>query len=131
MVKARPTRNCCKGQLQSSGSSIHEGKINNNDPGKYASDQSYARNEETYRVSQRNRTTLGGWIGVDRGHAELNGERLHRIDAWAMVRRRTKVVGISTEVCNHTFRGTGITAYLENGLGTLEKLRQLAVVRTA
>jgi hypothetical protein len=29
------------------------------------------------------------------------------------------------EVCNHTFRGTGVTAYLENG-GTLEKARQMA-----
>ena len=28
-------------------------------------------------------------------------------------------------MCNHTFRGTGITAYLENG-GTLEKARQMA-----
>jgi integrase len=35
------------------------------------------------------------------------------------------VCGIATEVCNHTFRGTGITAYLENG-GTLEKARQMA-----
>jgi integrase/recombinase XerD len=35
-----------------------------------------------------------------------------------MVRRRAKAAGITTEVCNHTFRGTGITAYLENG-GTL------------
>ena len=33
--------------------------------------------------------------------------------------------GITTVVCNHTFRGTGITAYLENG-GTLEKARQMA-----
>jgi hypothetical protein len=30
-----------------------------------------------------------------------------------------------TQVWNHTFRGTGITAYLENG-GTLEKARQMA-----
>jgi hypothetical protein len=29
------------------------------------------------------------------------------------------------EVSNHTFRGTGITAHLENG-GTLEKARQMA-----
>src|SRR5215470_6690452 len=43
-----------------------------------------------------------------------NGERLHRTNAWAMVRRRAKG-GITTEVCNHTFRGTGITAYPENG----------------
>jgi hypothetical protein len=32
-----------------------------------------------------------------------------------MVRRRAKAAGITTEVCNHAFRGTGITAYLENG----------------
>src|SRR4051794_39893516 len=30
-----------------------------------------------------------------------------------------------TDVCNHTFRGTGITAYFENG-GTLERARQMA-----
>ena len=51
--------------------------------------------------------------------------RLNRINAWQMVRRRIKAAGITTEVCNHTFRGTGITAYLENG-GTLEKARQMA-----
>jgi len=60
-----------------------------------------------------------------RGEAELNGVRLNRINAWQMVRRRAKAAGITTEVCNHTFRGTGITAYLENG-GTLEKARQMA-----
>ena len=60
-----------------------------------------------------------------RGEAILNGERLHRTNAWAMVRWRAKAAGITTEVCNHTFRGTGITAYLENG-GTLEKARQMA-----
>ena len=60
-----------------------------------------------------------------RGQAELTGERLDRSNAWKMVRRRAKAAGIATEVCNHTFRGTGITAYLENG-GTLEKARQMA-----
>ena len=60
-----------------------------------------------------------------RGEAQLNGERLHRTNAWQMVRRRARAAGITTEVCNHTFRGTGITAYLENG-GTLEKARQMA-----
>ena len=39
--------------------------------------------------------------------------------------RRAKAAGITTQVCNHTFRGRGITAYLENG-GTLEKARQMA-----
>jgi len=60
-----------------------------------------------------------------RGETVLNGERLHRANAWAMVRRRAKAAGITTEVCNHTFRGTGINAYLKNG-GTLEKARQMA-----
>ena len=60
-----------------------------------------------------------------RGQAELTGERLDRINAWKMVHRRAEAAGITTEVCNHTFRGTGITAYLENG-GTLEKARQMA-----
>jgi site-specific recombinase XerD len=60
-----------------------------------------------------------------RGEAVLNGERLHRANAWAMVRRRAKAAGITTAVCNHTFRGTGITTYLENG-GTLEKAHQMA-----
>jgi len=60
-----------------------------------------------------------------RGPAELTGERLDRINAWKMVWRRAKAAGITTEVCNHTFCGTGITAYLENG-GTLEKARQMA-----
>jgi hypothetical protein len=41
-----------------------------------------------------------------------------------MVRLRAKAPGIATEVRNHTFRGTGITAYLENG--TLKKARQRA-----
>jgi hypothetical protein len=54
-----------------------------------------------------------------RGEAQLNGERLHRTNAWQMVRRRAKAAGITTEVCNHTFLGTGITAYLEHaGEGT-------------
>ena len=56
-----------------------------------------------------------------RGQAEL----FHRVNAWKMVQRRARAAGITTEVCNLTFRGTGITAYLENG-GTLEKARQMA-----
>jgi hypothetical protein len=35
-----------------------------------------------------------------RGEAQLNGERLHRTNAWQMVRRRGKAAGITTEVCN-------------------------------
>ena len=39
--------------------------------------------------------------------------------------RRAKAAGITTEARNHTYLGTGITPYLENG-GTLDKARQMA-----
>jgi len=42
-----------------------------------------------------------------------------------MVRRRAKSAGITAMIGNHTFRGTGITAYLKNG-GTLEKALEMA-----
>jgi len=48
-----------------------------------------------------------------------------RYDSDGPVQRRARAAGIATEVCNHTFRGTAVTAYLENG-GTLEKARQMA-----
>jgi integrase len=39
--------------------------------------------------------------------------------------RRSGAVGIRTKIGNHTFRATGITAYLKNG-GTLEKAAMIA-----
>jgi len=42
-----------------------------------------------------------------------------------MIRRRAKNAGIKTQIGNHTFRATGITAYLQNG-GTIEHAQQLA-----
>jgi integrase len=35
--------------------------------------------------------------------------------AHAMVRRRAETAGVKTKIGNHTFRATGITAYLKNG----------------
>lgn len=48
-----------------------------------------------------------------------------QVDAWRMIRRRAKAAGIKTKIGCHTFRATGITAYLENG-GTLEQAQQIA-----
>lgn len=42
-----------------------------------------------------------------------------------MIQRRTAAAGIETKVGNHSFRATGITAYLKNG-GTLEKAASMA-----
>jgi integrase/recombinase XerD len=50
---------------------------------------------------------------------------LSQADAYRMIRRRAKVAGIRTKIGNHTFRATGITAYLKNG-GKLEIAQQIA-----
>ena len=42
-----------------------------------------------------------------------------------MVRRRAKAAGIATRMGNHTFRATGITAYLKNA-GKLEAAQYIA-----
>jgi integrase len=42
-----------------------------------------------------------------------------------MIRRRAAAAGIKTRIGNHTFRATGITAYLKNG-GTLEQAAAMA-----
>ena len=50
---------------------------------------------------------------------------LSQADAYRMVRRRAKAAGVQTKIGNHTFRATGITAYLKNG-GKLEIAQQIA-----
>jgi integrase len=42
-----------------------------------------------------------------------------------MICQRAKAAGIQTKIGNHTFRETGITAYLKNG-GQLEITQQIA-----
>ena len=46
-------------------------------------------------------------------------------DAWRMIRRRAVAAGIHAPIGNHTFRATGITAYLGNG-GALEHAQSMA-----
>ena len=55
---------------------------------------------------------------------------LHRTDVLLMVKRRVKAAGLPAAICNHTFRATGITAYLENG-GTLENAQLIAAHESA
>jgi integrase len=50
---------------------------------------------------------------------------LTQANAYAMIRRRALAAGIATKVGNHSFRATGITAYLKNG-DTLEKAAAMA-----
>ena len=60
-----------------------------------------------------------------RATGQLTGNHLPQANAYAMIQRRAKAAGIMTRVGNHTFRATGVTAYLKNG-GTLERAAQMA-----
>jgi integrase/recombinase XerD len=55
----------------------------------------------------------------------LTENRLHRIDAFRMVKRRARAAGILSPIGCHTFRATGITQYLLNG-GKLEHAQHMA-----
>ena len=61
----------------------------------------------------------------NRASGQLTGNPLPQANAYAMIQRRAKSGGIITRVGNHTFRATGVTAYLKNG-GTLERAAQMA-----
>jgi integrase len=56
----------------------------------------------------------------------LSATAMSRMDILRMVKRRALTAGIGAErICCHTFRATGITAYLKNG-GTLEHAQAIA-----
>jgi site-specific recombinase XerD len=56
---------------------------------------------------------------------QLSNDAMTRNDALRMIKRRAKAAGVPETTCCHTFRATGITAYLGNG-GTIEKAQQIA-----
>ncbi|MEQ8694859.1 MAG: tyrosine-type recombinase/integrase [Gammaproteobacteria bacterium] len=60
----------------------------------------------------------------------LTLHRLDRRDAWAMVQRRANAAGLTTHATCHSFRATGITAFLKNG-GTLDAARLMAAHASA
>jgi integrase len=55
----------------------------------------------------------------------LTDQPMSQPDAWRMMRRRAVAAGIIAPIGNHTFRATGITAYLANG-GALEHAQEMA-----
>jgi integrase len=61
-----------------------------------------------------------GWLFriIDRERV-MTIRPMHRSDALRMIKKRAKTVGLPEAICCHTFRATGITAYLENGVVTL------------
>jgi site-specific recombinase XerD len=55
----------------------------------------------------------------------LAATAMHRVDVWRMIQRRVAELGMKVKIGCHTFRATGITAYLEAG-GTLENAQLMA-----
>ena len=54
----------------------------------------------------------------------LTEKPLHQQDAYR-IQKRAKAAGIETKIGNHTFRATGVTAYLKNS-GKLEVAQHIA-----
>jgi integrase len=69
-----------------------------------------------------------GWLfRTSPGHNAtlLTDQPMDQSAAWTMIRRRAVAAGIHTPIGNHSFRATGITAYLGNG-GALEHAQAMA-----
>lgn len=62
---------------------------------------------------------------INRQRTGYTSNRLNRREVLAMVKRRTRAAGLGDRFGNHTFRGTGITAYLSND-GALERAQYMA-----
>jgi len=58
-------------------------------------------------------------------HRTLTEKPMNRADVLRMIKRRAKKAGFPPTTCCHTFRATGITAYLDNG-GTIENAQAIA-----
>ncbi len=88
-------------------------------------------NLETYLAAYLERTGLAEdgkgplFRTIGRGTGRLTRTPLPQANAYAMIRRRAAAAGIRTRIGNHSFRATGITAYLGNG-GTLEQAAAMA-----
>lgn len=61
---------------------------------------------------------------------QLTDHRMTQSDVYVMIRRRAAGAGVKTLIGCHTFRATGITAYLKNG-GKLEVAQQMAAHESA
>lgn len=78
---------------------------------------------EAAGISAQRKTPLFRAIPGKTG--KLTDRPIDRFDAVRMIKRRASAAGLSEAVCCHTFRATGITAYMKNG-GKLEHAQQIA-----
>ena len=69
-------------------------------------------------------TRRGRYSGAFKKGDKLTDNAVTRSDVLYMIKRRAKAAGLPYSTCCHTFRATGITAYMLNG-GTLEHAQQI------
>ncbi len=62
---------------------------------------------------------------INRERSAFTDRGMTRKDSWAMVKRRCKAAGVGDRFNNHSFRATGITAYLDHD-GRLEQAQLMA-----
>jgi integrase/recombinase XerD len=77
---------------------------------------------EVAGIREENKTPL--FRSVDK-QRRITANPITRTDVLRMVKRRAQGAGLPSSTCCHTFRATGITAYLENG-GTIENAQAIA-----
>ncbi len=77
---------------------------------------------ETAGIAGQKKTPLFRTVDKRR---QLTDRPMYREDVLRMIKRRAEGAGLPTTTCCHTFRATGITAYLENG-GTIENAQAIA-----
>jgi integrase/recombinase XerD len=75
-------------------------------------------------VAAINGTDAALFPTLDKIH-RMNRNPLTRRDMLRVVKERCRDAGLSETFCNHTFRGTGITVFLQNG-GALEAAQEMA-----
>lgn len=82
--------------------------------------------DDYLKVAAHNGDKLAPLFVTAKGRTgKLTDSPLSRHDALRAIKRRAKAAGLSNKHCCHTFRATGITAYLANG-GTVEGAQSIA-----
>ena len=102
---------------------LHEkGGKHHDVPAHHNADQYIHEYIEAAGIAEERRTPL--FRSLDR-RRQLTDRRITRREVLAMVKRRSRTASLPDIICCHTFRATGITAYLNNG-GTLEHAQRIA-----
>lgn len=77
------------------------------------------------QLGEEKKTLLFRSSGRGRNRDQLLDHGLSRLTALKMVKRRAMAAGLPADICNHSFRATGVTEFLKNG-GAIETAARIA-----